>query len=117
MSSSTNGPITLNVGGTKFITTASTLTSNSEYFASLLSDDWNQESASSEIFLDQDPVPFGTLLAYMRSGMIKIEDIETAVLNLAEFLGLEKLLLAVKVRWYCNIGRGPVPSKDEEIAL
>ena len=114
------GPITLNVGGTKFITAASTLTSNSEYFASLLSDDWNQDrvewSASSEIFIDQDPVPFGILLAYMRRGMIKVDDIDTDVLILAEFLGLEKLLLGVKVRWYCNIGRGPVLSTEGEMA-
>ena len=115
-SSSTNGPITLNVGGTKFITSVSTLTSNSAYFESLLSDNWAESNDGTEMFIDQDPVPFGILLAYMRDGMIRVDEISARVLTLAEFLGLEKLLLAVKVRWYCNIGRGPVLSKDEEIA-
>lgn len=34
--------------------------------------------------------------------MIKVEDIDADVLALAEFLGMERLLLAVKVRWYHN---------------
>ena len=104
-SSSTNGPITLNVGGTKFVTTASTLALNSSYFANILSGTWAESNDGSEIFLDQDLVPFRFLLGYMRSGMIKVDYIDESALNLAEFLGLEKLLLAVKVRWYCNIGR------------
>jgi len=105
--------ITLDVGGTKFVSAASTLSANSTYFASLLSSNW---SDGDEIFLDQDPVAFGKLLAYMRRGNIKVDDIDTDVLALAEFLGAERLLLAVKVRWYCNIGKGPVLSEDEEIA-
>ena len=109
--------ITVDVGGTKFITSVSTLTSNSAYFASLLSDNWIQSNnGDDEIFIDQDPVPFGILLAYMRRGNIKVRDIDTDVLALAEFLGIERLLLAVKIRWYYNIGKGPVFSKDEEIA-
>ena len=115
-SSSTNGPITLNVGGTKFVTTPSTLALNSSYFANILSGTWAESNDGSEIFLDQDLVPFRVLLGYMRSGMIKVDYIDESALNLAEFLGLEKLLLAVKVRWYCNIGTGHVLSTDEEIA-
>ena len=96
--------VVLDVGGTKFITSASTLTSNSAYFASLLSDNWiESNNGEDEIFIDQDPVPFKVLLAYMRRGNIKVDDIDTDVLSLAEFLGMERLLLAVKVRWYCNI--------------
>jgi len=111
--------LVLDVGGTKFITSASTLTSNSSYFASLLSDNWigSNNGEDNEIFIDQDPVPFKVLLAYMRRGNIKVDDINTDVLSLAEFLGMERLLLAVKVRWYCNIGRGPVVNKDDEIAV
>ena len=41
----------------------------------------------------------------MREGFIKIGDINERVLAQAEFLGIERLLLAVKVRWYHNIGR------------
>ena len=53
----------------------------------------------------------------MRRGIIKITDIDTDVLALAEFLGMERLLLGVKVRWYNNIGRGPVHLNDEDIAV
>ena len=111
--------IVLDVGGTKFITAISTLTSNSSYFASLLSDNWieSNNGDEDEIFIDQDPVPFKVLLAYMRRGNIKVDDIDTDVLSLAEFLGMERLLLAVKVRWYCNIGRGPVVNTNDEIAV
>ena len=110
--------VVLDVGGTKFITSASTLTSNSAYFASLLSDNWIESNkGEDEIFIDQDPVPFKVLLAYMRRGNVKVGDINTDVLSLAEFLGMERLLLAVKVRWYCNIGKGPVVATDEEIAV
>ena len=110
--------VVLDVGGTKFITSASTLTSNSAYFASLLSDNWiESNNGEDEIFIDQDPVPFSVLLAYMRQGSIEIDEINTKVLLLAEFLGIERLLLAIKVRWYCNIGKGPVHTKDDEIAV
>ena len=95
--------IVLDVGGTKFVAAASTLTSNSTYFASLLSDNWIESAGSEdEVFIDQDPDPFKVLLAYMRRGIIKVEDIDTNVLVLAEFLGVERLLFAVKARWYNN---------------
>ena len=102
--------ITVDVGGTKFFTTRSTLTANSAYFESLLSDEWD-ETKESEVYLDQDPDAFAVILEFMRCGMIRIIKIDPIVLLLAEFLRLEKLLLAVKVRWY-----GPVLLDDEEIA-
>ena len=108
--------IMLDVGGTKFVAAASTLTSNSAYFASLLSGTWGDSNDGQEVFLDQDPVPFRILLGYMRRGMMKVEDIDTDVLALAEFLGVDRLLLAVKVRWYNNIGKGSVLSGDYETA-
>ena len=109
--------VVLDVGGTKFITSASTLTSNSAYFAALLSDNWIESNNGDEIFIDQIPSAFSILLDYMRQGNIEIDDINTKVLSLAEFLGMERLLLAIKVRWYCNIGKGPVHTSDDEIAL
>ncbi len=113
--------IVIDVGGTKFLTVAMTLTSNSTYFASLLCGDWRESAddggEEDGIFLDRDPVAFGKLLDYMRGGMIKVEDVDTDVMILSEFLGLDRLLLAVKVRWYCNIGKGhAVAESDEEIA-
>ena len=99
--------VVLDVGGTKFITSASTLTSNSAYFASLLSDHWieSNNGEDDEIFIDQIPFAFSILLDYMRRGNIKVGDINTDVLSLAEFLGMERLLLAIKVRWYATLAR------------
>jgi hypothetical protein len=112
--------IVVNAGGTKFLTTTQTLTSNSSYFASLLSGEWMEsvDNMEDDLFLDQDPNVFGKLLSFMRTGMIKVEDIDIYILFLAEYLGMEKLLVAVKVRWYCNIGKGPVDlESDDAIAV
>ena len=114
------GRIVVNVGGTKFLTAVETLTLNSTYFASLLGGNWSESAAHGEddVFLDQDPVAFGKLLEYMRRGLIKVEDVDIGVLTLAEFLGLDNLILTAKVRWYCNIGKGPVSAEsDEAIAV
>jgi len=66
------GATTVNVGGTRFQTAASTLMTNSTYFASLFSDNWLNSSHAKEdddeIFLDQDPIVFAKLLSYMRKG-------------------------------------------------
>jgi len=107
--------LVLDVGGTKFITSASTLINNSAYFSSLLSGNWVNQ-VSDEIFLDRNPAVFAKLLDYMRDNIIKVEDIDVNVLSLAVFLGIEKLLIAIKVRWYNNIGRGEVLEDDEDIA-
>jgi hypothetical protein len=96
------------------------LTSNSSYFASLLSGEWMEsaENMEDDLFLDQNPNAFSKLLDFMRTGMIKVEDIDIYILFLAEYLGMEKLLVAVKVRWYCNIGKGPVDlESDDAIAV
>ena len=118
-SSNASGPITLNVGGTKFITSSSTLKHQILLILNLfLSDNWveSKNNGDDEIFIDQDPEPFKILLGYMRRGNIKVEDIDTDVLALAEFLGIERLLLAVKVRWYHNIGKRSVLTTADEIA-
>ena len=132
LSSCGSARITLDVGGTTFTTSSDTLTSNSTYFASLFrrwssssdsNDDYNIDGTTNnnEIFIDQDPEPFRILLAYMRRGQIRVDDIDESVLSLAEFLGIDQLLLAVKIRWYCNIGTGPIiiglSTTDEDIAI
>jgi len=78
-----SSPVTLNVGGTKFITSASTLTNNSAYFDSLLSGNW--ADSQNEIFLDRNPIAFAKLLDYMRDNIIKVEDIDTHVLTWQSF--------------------------------
>ena len=136
LSSCSSARITRDVGGTTFTTSSDTLTSNSTYFASLFrrwssssddNDDYNIDggtTTNNEIFIDQDPEPFRILLAYMRRGQIRVDDIDESVLSLAEFLGIDQLLLAVKIRWYCNIGTGPIiiglsttTTTDEDIAI
>lgn len=114
--------VNLDVGGIKFTSAVTTLSSNSAYFASLLSDNWSAGSSDDisigidELFLDQDPIAFGKLLEYMRQGMIDVSDIKKNVLLLAEFLGVEQLLLAVKIRAYRNLHPSLAPMSDCQIA-
>ena len=66
--------ILVNIGGTKFLTAAHTLISNTTYFTSLLCGHWSKSSADMEgnIFIDQNPIDFGKLLDYMHPGKIKV---------------------------------------------
>ena len=110
------GRVVLDVGGGKFVASTSTLTSNSHNFAALLSGDWS-DSGDEELYIDQDPA-FKVLLDYMRSGMIRVTEVNEKVLLLAEFLGMERLVSAAKIRWLVNLGRGPSLAddcSDEEI--
>lgn len=115
--------VVLDVGGEKFVTSKSTLLTNSAYFAAQFSSLWdsdeeddNEEEYQShcqydngsnhqqEYFLDQDPAPFSVLLSYMRKAMIKIEDLaDLEVLLLAEFLGMETIVSAVKLKCFRNM--------------
>ena len=96
--------IVLDVGGTMFITSVSTLTANSAYFKSKFSHDWYQGEAdeAAPVFLDQEPEPFAILLSYMRIGYVERASLTAKVLALAEFLGIDRLLFAVKCRAYKN---------------
>lgn len=95
--------IVLDVGGTCFITSVSTLTANSSYFRSKFSDDWWNENDDNTIFIDQEPEPFEILLSYMRVGYVECQSLTKKVLALAEFLGVDRLLYAVKSRALRNI--------------
>ena len=63
------GRITLNVGGTCFETTSTTLAGSSAYFRRMLDHGW-REATDREIFVDRDPEPFAVLLSSMRSGSV-----------------------------------------------
>ena len=63
------GRITLNVGGTSFETTSTTLAGSSDYFRRMLDHGW-REATDREIFVDRDPEPFAVLLSSMRSGSV-----------------------------------------------
>ena len=91
--------MTLDVGGTNFITSVSTLTGASSYFQHAFSDRWHEGDGGS-IFLDRDPEPFKLLLSYMRTGALELPESDPAlcrrVLYEAEFFGVDSLLTEVK---------------------
>jgi len=92
--------IVVDVGGTRFATSASTLTSASEYFERLLSPRWCAEPPD-EIFLDRDPEPFAILLTYMRTGLLELskdnQSLARRVMVEAQFLGMQSCIDCVKV--------------------
>mmetsp|Transcript_10763 Transcript_10763/g.16171 ORF Transcript_10763/g.16171 Transcript_10763/m.16171 type:complete len:398 (+) Transcript_10763:137-1330(+) len=101
--------VVLDVGGTQFVTSISTLRANSSYFKSMFSQEWhagsNDEMLSDSdndepIFIDQEAASFAILLAYMRCGFIHMNEICPKLLALADFLGIDRLLDAVKYRTY-----------------
>jgi len=93
--------IVVDVGGTRFTTSASTLTSASEYFERLLSPRWCAEPPE-ELFLDRDPEPFKILLAYMRTGLLELskdnQSLARRVMVEAEFLGMQGFIDSVKAQ-------------------
>ena len=54
--------IVINVGGTRFTTSVSTLTGSSTYFEALFSR-WDDDDKEPEIFLDRDPDAFRVILS------------------------------------------------------
>ena len=112
--------IVVDVGGTRFTTSATTLTSASDYFASMLSR-WCDGPPES-LFLDRDPEPFKVLLTYMRTGMLELsaENLSMAqrVMVEAQFLGMQGLIDSVKMAVVENNGNitittGQPPQIDE----
>ena len=116
LSSRRSDRIVLDVGGTCFITSVSTLTANSSYFRSKFSDEWWGETNDNTVFIDQEPEPFAVLLSYMRVGYVECQSINKKVLALAEFLGVDRLLYAVKCRALRN-KKPDFNSSDDEASL
>ena len=92
--------VVLDVGGTLFKSTISTLTSSCTYFASLFSHEWAPAGESREIYLDRDPDAFKVLLSCLRNHVALLPetdpDLCKRVLLEAEFFGVEWLLRDVK---------------------
>lgn len=140
-------PTNIDVGGVKFRVSKTTLTDNSTYFESLLSDRWrgdeekddygsatgdgdgganvdvDAQSSSRVIFVDQDPHAFELLLNYMRSGMVYLPSDDAYLckktLMLAEYLGIHGFLVNVKAVTMKNIARrdGYLSDEVSEAAL
>ena len=98
-----SGAVTLNIGGTIFKSSASTLSSSSEYFSRLFSGMW---TTGDELFLDRDAAPFEILLTFMRSGLIELCENDTSLwrrtVREADFFGMDGFLTAVKARTHRN---------------
>ena len=117
--------INVDVGGTIFTTSVSTLTGASVYFQHMFSDRW-QDQPQETLFLDRDPQPFAILLGYMRSGSLELPEADLSlsrrVLLEAEYLGCERLLVEVKATAMRNSRPDssndviPSPSDDAEAA-
>ena len=97
--------VTLNVGGTIFETSKSTLVAGSSYFARHFSDTWavsgttTNGTETNDLFLDLDHDSFKVLLSCMRRKaalMPADADLFRRVLLDAEFLGCDFLLTEVK---------------------
>lgn len=97
--------VTIDVGGTRFKTTVSTLTASSAYFSAIFSVQWEEEGRD-EYFLDRDAQPFGILLSFMRSGQLKLpkdnDELTEAILLEAEYLGIDAATRLVKARAHRN---------------
>ena len=97
--------VRLNVGGTIFETSVTTLTGGSSFFASMFSrwdDNSNQDPEG--IFIDRDADAFRVLLSCMRHGAAVLptldRDLCARVLLDAQYLGVDGLLKSVKaVAW------------------
>ncbi|TEY39010.1 hypothetical protein BOTCAL_0472g00030 [Botryotinia calthae] len=67
------GPITLQVGERRFVTTRNTMTGESHFFAALLSGRWDSnEQADGSYFIDADPDLFEHILRYLRRSVLPI---------------------------------------------
>ena len=93
--------VALDVGGEKFVSSISTLSASSAYFAALFArwDDGADEHP--EVFLDRDPDAFRVLLSCMRQKMALLPEGDAGLFRRAlldaEFLGIDWLKQAVKV--------------------
>ncbi|KAF7881024.1 uncharacterized protein EAF02_006915 [Botrytis sinoallii] len=67
------GPITLQVGERRFITTKNTMTGESHFFAALMSGRWDSnKQADGSYFIDADPDLFEHILRYLRRSVLPI---------------------------------------------
>ncbi|KAF5873562.1 uncharacterized protein Bfra_005025 [Botrytis fragariae] len=67
------GPITLQVGERRFVTTKNTMTGESPFFAALFSGRWDSnEQADGSYFIDADPDLFEHILRYLRRSVLPI---------------------------------------------
>jgi len=100
----TSSFVTLNVGGTTFLTTKTTLQKDPKSFLARLIDDRNDlvscKDPSGALLIDRDPQYFAPVLNFLRHGKLVLnKDIaEEGVLEEAEFYGVVELIKLLKER-------------------
>ena len=103
-----HGRVSLDVGGTRFVSSYSTLAGSSSSFEALLAR-WD-ENADEPIFIDADSDAVKVLLSYMRLGALTLpehdKELCARVLLTAEYLGMDALLASVKAKAYANMHVG-----------
>ena len=109
------GRISIDVGGTLFISSMTTLTGSSCYFRSLI-DRWDRADAAAEaIFIDADADAFQVLLSCMRAATALLPEHDASLFAravlLAEYLGMDSLLAEIKARAYMNMHPGSAKKK------
>jgi vacuolar-type H+-ATPase subunit I/STV1 len=62
--------VVLNIGGTKFFTSKTTLTVQKNAFEALFSSEMYKPNKNGEYFFDRDPEYFGMILKYLRGGKV-----------------------------------------------
>ena len=92
--------VRLNVGGTLFETSKTTLRQGGAFFERLLSGDFNDFDESGVAFIDRDPAYFRCILQYMRSGGLELPEPLTVqgLLAEAQFFLVEGLIQRLQAR-------------------
>lgn len=134
--------VKLNVGGTFFTTSTSTLISYSSYFDAMFSQNWSGNTHNDDetndrsdtvitkkqnfptVFIDKDPIPFSYIMTYMREGCINLSDdymLARLIILQAQYFGIECFLCKIKYRavencMYCetDIFNVTVQDNDDE---
>jgi len=108
--------VTLNVGGTHFLTTKTTLSRDPNSFLYRLvqdnSDLISEKDDTGAYLIDRDPTYFSPILNYLRHGKLVINKgiSEEGVLEEAEFYNIVELITMVKDRIF---HRDSMPGKDK----
>ncbi|PHH86473.1 hypothetical protein CDD83_10203 [Cordyceps sp. RAO-2017] len=106
--------IILQIGERRFTTTRQTLVTESAFFASLLSDRWNNKLDDGSYFVDADPDLFEHILRYLRHLTYPIfyDDarghnygLYLAILSEARYFGITRLQKWLEEREYVNVVR------------
>jgi|EP00908_Phaeocystis_cordata_P017793 hypothetical protein len=112
--------VRLNVGGTIFETSVTTLTGASSFFASMFSR-WDDSLHSDCVFIDRDADTFRILLSYMRTGIAVLpsldHDLCARVILDAQYLAVDGLLQSIKaVAWRNMNPHKKKACKDDDAA-